>query len=132
MAADYKSTLNDLKIAATCFMPQCMGEKERLAIELHIRLKDLAAVSNGTTYTVASLLVAAKAWTDLRKDERQAIGLYLDLQNAIADSSVFPSGSTANGLKIDSRCVTQCMGEEQLRNLNLFLKWKLNTLGEAE
>lgn len=130
MAADFKNSLNELKVASACYLPQCLGENDRLSLDIAIRLKDLAVVPSGTNYSLAAAKSAAALWLhNLSEDERQAIDLYLDLQSAINHGAQFPNGTTVNGLKKDAACIA-CMGLEEKRNLALFLKWKLNSLGE--
>jgi hypothetical protein len=132
MPADYKSNLNALKVASTCFLPQCLGGEDRLAIQLHIRMKNLAVVAGGVNYSLKTLESAAAQWLhNLSEDERQSVALYLDLQNAIGAGAQFTSGTGINGLKKDAKCIA-CLGIEAKRNLLLYLKWKLNTLGEPE
>lgn len=129
---DYQGSLNALKSASACFLPQCLGEEDRLAIEIIVRMRELAVVPGGTNYNLATLEVAAKQWLhSLSKDERQALSLYLDLQNAMTEGAQFPYGTSINGLKRDAKCAL-CLGTEAKRNLILFLKWKLNTLNEPE
>lgn len=122
--------LNDLKIVSGCYLPQCLGEDDRLAIEIMIRLKHLAVIPNGTNYSLAAAQAAAALWLHrLSPEERSAIELYLTLKNATNDGAQFPNGTTVNGLKKDAKCAF-CMGIEAKRNLALFLKWKIETLGK--
>ena len=132
MAGDYKNCdPNDLVVASRCFIEPCASDAERQAIDILIRVKDLAAVG-GTDYSDPTALQAAFAgFNRLTKIERNAIALYLDLQNAITDGAVFPSGTDINGLKKDARCFL-CIPKERRKQMLLALKCALNSLDEAE
>lgn len=133
MAADYKNNLNELKAASACYLPQCLGEADRLALEVIVAMKDLAVVPNGVNYSVPALMSAASLWIhQLSKAERSAVAFYIDLQNAIDDGAQFANGTGVSGLRKDAKCLqASCVGQEELRNLLLFLKWKLNKVGQA-
>jgi hypothetical protein len=115
-------------------MPQCMGEQDRLAIEIYLRMKELAVAPGGVNYNLKSAKVAAAQWLQsLSRDERQAIGLYIDWQNAIYNGAQLTAAeqTSANALRISAR-MGEGLGAELQRNLLLFLKWKLNSLDEPE
>jgi hypothetical protein len=137
MAADYKTNLNDLLTASECFWG-CWKEEEMMAVELEVRALELAGNAGAPNYTgaagVALLVQNAKAWSYQVLDaaKRQGIGLYLDQQNAAVVNAATPNGAgSANTIKAASTCYS-CVPFEQKKNYLLFLKWKLNTLGEPE
>ena len=92
MAYDYKSCNPAALIAAASCFSTCWQEEELLAVELYIRAKDLA-INGGPDYTgvagIAKLVQDAKGWSNqvFDKSKRQAVALYIDLQNAIESAS---------------------------------------------
>ena len=139
MAYDYKSCNPAALIAAASCFSTCWQEEELLAVELYIRAKDLA-INGGPDYTgvagIAKLVQDAKGWSNqvFDKSKRQAVALYIDLQNAIesaSETSVTPPPSTAKGLKPLASCYA-CLSHEQKKNYLLYLKCQLNALDEPE
>lgn len=137
MPADYKTSLNELMIAAHCNY-LCFSEEERVAVDLLIRAYELAGIAGQPNYVgktgVALLVQDAKTWTNqvLNMASREAIAMYIDHENAVAVNAATPSGPGAtNTLKAQSTCY-QCIPYEQKKNLLLYLKWRLNKLSEPE
>lgn len=134
MAGDYKScNINELLAASTCFQ-WCVEDEDREAVKLFIRILDLAVVAGGEDYRgkdgLAALLLAAKSWLGpltLNAANREAVAIYLDLQNAIADGATAPTDEVLAAIG----CY-RCLDPETKRNLLLYLKCRLNSLGEAE
>jgi hypothetical protein len=122
--------LNALLALSKCLEETCTAEEERLAIDLYARIVELQA-SGGADYRNAMTLLAndAKQFQVLFKNQRQAIALAIDLQNVVA---VAPSFSTdINALKAGAKCF-ECWGSEFKKNVLLFLKCQLNSLGKPE
>lgn len=118
----------NLKAAATCFMPKCMGDLEREAIDMYILMADLAALG-GTDYlnNLSALEVDGKDWERLAQGERRAIITYINLQNAIANGADFGGDTSANNLKALSKCL-QCFGPESRKGLMTLLKCQLSNV----
>jgi hypothetical protein len=129
------SALNALVAASTCFTT-CRMEEGRLAIDLYVRSMELAGVSGQPNYTgvkgLAQLRQDASAWNSqvLNPALREAIALYLDIQNAVAVNAAF-TGTGLNALSTASNCFA-CLDHETKKNLLLYLKWRLNSIGEPE
>lgn len=121
---------NQLAIQAACFSANCLGPDDREAIDIHARVRELAAIG-GTSYIghLPQLLVDAKSWSRLDEDTRRTITLLLDIDNAINKGASFPTD--INSLRRDSRCYL-CLPWEQKKNVKLFLKCRLNLLGQPE
>lgn len=132
MAGEYHNCdLNELLQASKCFQ-WCVSEEELVAADLYVRILDLQAL-NIVDYTgkdgLAALMAAAKCWvacTGLNAMSRKAIGLYLDVQNAIDDGATVP----ADEVKAAIACY-RCLDPETKRNLILYLKCLANAQGEA-
>jgi hypothetical protein len=132
-----QSALNALLAASACFWG-CWKEEEMLAVELEVRALELAGNAGQPNYTgaagLAQLVQDAKAWSYqvLDASKRQGIALYIDQQNAFAVNAATPMGpGSVNVLKAASACF-QCIPFQQKKNYLLYLKWKLNGLGEPE
>jgi hypothetical protein len=129
------SALNALAAASTCFTT-CRMEEGRLAIDLYVRSMELAGITGQPNYTgvkgLAQLRQDASAWTAqwLNPALREAIALYLDIQNAVAVNAAF-TATGLNAISAASNCFA-CLDHETKKRLLLFLKWKLNSLGEPE
>lgn len=121
---------NSLAAAAACFGPSCTGPDMREAIDVYVRVQELAAVG-GTDYrtNLAKLAVDTKGWLRLDEDTRRQITLLLDVDNALKKGAVF--ASDINSLQTASRCYL-CLPWEQRKAIKLFLKCQLNTLGQPE
>ena len=137
MAANYQNDINSLIAAARC-ATQCFSEEEVLAIELYVRSMELAGVAGQPDYTgkagVAKLVQDAKAWNSqvLNCATRQSVALYIDVQNAATVNPALDTGAgSSNTMKAASTCF-QCIPYEQKKNYLLYLKWRLNKLGDSE
>jgi len=122
----FDTTLRSLLEVSKCFRMPCMGEYDRNAILLAVRVANLAA-AGGADYTgdITALETAAKEWQVLSEEQRDAIKLYIAIQNAIANGATIDQD--ANALKELAKCYA-CIGEELRQNLLLFLKAEINTL----
>jgi hypothetical protein len=122
--------LNTLLAASKCLQETCTAEEERFAIDLLARVTELAA-AGGTDYrtNLTKLQNDAKQFQVLFKSQREAIALYIDLQNVVAVSPSF--NTEINALKAAAKCY-ECLGHEWKKNLMLFLKCQLNSLGRPE
>jgi hypothetical protein len=123
---DVKSLLANSK----CFEETCMGEEERDAVELYLRVEELAAYG-GPNYrsNLTALGIAGKQYQILSKNQRQAIALATDLANTVANGSTIKQSVAA--LKAGAKCY-ECIPKETRRNLLLFLKCSLNSIGRSE
>ena len=122
-------TLNTLLTQAKCFEDQCLGEADREAILMYLRVKGLAA-AGGTDYSssLTTLLSDSKAWQIVvGENQRQAINLEIARQNAVANGASI--GTTANALKTAARCM-MCIGTEFRKSVLLYLECQLNSLGK--
>jgi hypothetical protein len=125
-------SLVSIKGASSCYLPKCLGTDDLLAIRISLALKHLAVTPGGANYSFADAKKQAALWLhQLSQSERDAMDLWLSLQNALNAGAQFPNGTSINGLKLDAKCI-MCLGIEAKRNLLQWLKWKLNTLGEPE
>lgn len=135
MPADYKTNLNDLVKAASCY-ETCWMAEEMAAVELYVRAMELAGNAGQPDYTgkagLALLVQDAKAWSNQVLDgaKRDAIGLYLDLQNAIYVNAALTS-TDINSLSKAATCYA-CLSWERKKNYLAYLKWRLNSLHEPE
>jgi hypothetical protein len=125
MPATFTCDVNQLLADAACFEPGCMGKPQREAIEMYLRVKNLAAIG-GTDYSVNlnALLTAAKSYQVLACSQREAIKTWITLQNAINDGAVV--SSNANDLLAAAACYI-CLGEETRKNTLEFLTCSINT-----
>lgn len=130
--ADYKQNLNQLLVASTCFMPQCMAEAERLGIEIYLALKLLAVSPGGVNYDLKAAKIAAAQWLHvLGKEQRQAISVYIDWQNSLSNGAQIPSPQNSNAKSLTQVVKGElAMGLEAQKNLLLYIKWRLNTLDQ--
>lgn len=121
---------NDLLNSAKCLMDQCMGQEERDAIDIYLRVQNLAAIG-GADYTddLNALLQAAKEWQALAPNQRKAIDLWIDMQNAIDNGASIDQDP--NALAAAAKCYL-CLGEDTKKALQSFLKCAINTLGEPD
>ncbi len=123
---------NALAAAASCFGPNCCGPDDRRAIDLHVRIQELAAIG-GIDYRGmtghAKLAVDTKGWLRLDEDTRRQITLLLDIDNALKKGAVFPTD--INSLKSAARCYL-CTPWEQRQAMLLYLKCQLNSVGAPE
>src|SRR5678815_3360837 len=112
--------LNELKVAATCFMNKCMGDATRESIDLYVMLTFLA-LKGGTDYTsnLAALEADATQWERLAKSDREAIITYINLQSVMAAGAEFGGDPSVSHLKALSACI-QCLGSEQRKSLMAF------------
>lgn len=136
MPANYLSCdLNALLKASVCLQQECLSEPDRLARDIIIRIAELAA-AGGANYTasgssVAGLMKAAKQWTGgliLNCQNRQAIGLYLDYQNAVANGATLLPIANFGVASAQLRHLS----EDTLKDLALFLKCQLNSIAKPE
>jgi hypothetical protein len=129
------SAVNALAAASSCFTT-CMLQEKRLAIDLYVRAKELAGNVGQPDYTgvagLAQLRQDASTWTAqwLNEAVREGISLLLDIQNAVYVNAAF-TATDLNSLSAASSCFN-CLDHDTKKKLLLFLKWKLNSLGEAE
>jgi hypothetical protein len=121
---------NVLLTQAKCFLPACIGPDDREAIEIYVRVAELAAVG-GTDYrtNLAKLLVDAKGWQALVEDHRRAVTLWIDVLNATNNGATI--ATDINSLRTGSKCYL-CLGWETKKALKLFLKCQLNKLDQPE
>ena len=130
MANNFSCDVNYLLAQSACFMDSCMGEADRDAIELAIRVQNLKA-SGGADYTtdIHGLLVAAKTFQPLACHQRKAISLWIDLQNALDNGAVF--AHDVNSLKALAKCY-ECIPMETKKNTLEYLKCSINSLGKPD
>jgi len=129
MAADFLDcNLNDLLAASKCFR-NCVSEDDRLAALLYVRTVWLAA-AGGTDYTgtggLTTLMDEASCWTcakNLDAPTRQAIQIYLDMQNAIDAGADVQSADVQSG----AYCL-RCVDMETKRKLLLYLECALDNV----
>lgn len=116
------SDLPGLKVAATCFMPKCMGDGDREAIDLYLMMV-WAAGAGGTDYTTnpSALEVDTKQWQQMSSGERKAVSTYIRSQWAQLTGGYIPGGDSASNLKSLSACL-QCFGSEQRKAMMLYLQ----------
>jgi len=122
--------LKSLLTLSKCLEETCTAEEERFAIDIYARVVELQA-SGGTDYrnNLTKLANDAKQFQVLFKNQRQAIALAIDLQNVVAVAPTF--STNINSLKAGAKCY-ECWGSEFKKNILLFLKCQLNSLGKPE
>ena len=126
----FSCDLNTLLANSRCFLENCLSEEEREAIELYVRVQNLAAAGGADYRTdLTALQNAAKEWQVLFCTQRKAISLYIDIQNSIANGASFDQD--VNSLKAAAKCY-ECLGKEWKKNLLEFLKCAINSLGEPD
>jgi hypothetical protein len=135
MSANYQGcNLNRLLTDGACFRDGAgIFEDNREAIDVYLRERALAA-AGGPDYVAAGfnvLLADAASWIAptliMTCDQRQAVALQIDLENAIFDGATFPTD--INSLKASSRHALS-LGKEQRRNLMLYLRCQINSRGK--
>lgn len=130
--ANYTCDLNTLLTNAKCFLEPCFGPEDREAIEIYLKIQNLKA-SGGADYTgaggLAALLIAAKQWQVLACNQRKAIELWMDMENAIFNGASF--ATDANSLRSGSACIL-CVGHEYKKAINSFLKCQLNSIDQPD
>ncbi len=125
----FSCDLNTLIHESQCFLETCASDDIRDAVDLYVRIANLAAIG-GTDYTsdLAQLLVDAKAWQVLAKNQRDTIELYIDIQNAIDNGAVIgPTPAAAQSVS----CIL-CIGKEFRKAILSYLKCQINTLGRPD
>lgn len=130
---NYSTDPITLRKNAACFMDDTNSETNREAITLFLRLQNLKAVG-GTDYTngQAGLLALRKdagKWLTFAKNERESIGTWISLQNAVFDGASI--NSDINQLKKNARFYLP-IAQEDRKNLLLFVGTLLNTLDQPD
>lgn len=128
--ANFTCDLNTLLADAKCFLEVCLGEADREAIEIYLRVQNLKA-SGGADYTtnLNALLQDSRQWQVLACNQRKAISLWIDMQNALDNGASF--SQNVNDLKKGANCYA-CLGHELKKNVLEFLKCSINTLGKPD
>lgn len=128
--ANYTCDVNALLKDAACFLEWCMSDQQRLAIEIYLRVKNLAA-SGGTDYSsdLNKLLQDSKVYQALSANQRKAINLWIDMQNAVDNGASI--NQNVNALAKAAKCY-ECLGIETKKNVLEFLKCSINTLGKPD
>lgn len=128
--ANFSCDVNTLLANSKCFTEPCISEDEREAIELFVRVENLAAIG-GTDYrnSLTQLQIDAKDWQTIFPNQRKAMELFMDVENAIDNGASF--STNINDLKNSARCY-ECLGHEQKKRLMSFLKCAINTLGKPD
>jgi hypothetical protein len=127
--ADFSCDLPTLITASACFSDNCLGQSDRDAIDIWIRIKALAA-AGGTDYSanLSGLLSDAALWVRRPADTIRAIELYIDLLSANEDGAGL--STNANTLLGQAKCLRSwCLGREQTRGLKAFLKCAIQAQG---
>lgn len=132
MPAIYSCNANTLLIAAACFINPAMEHDKRLAVELHARVGNLAAIG-GTDYrnNLQKLLqdAATSQWLKLACSQREAIALYRTIKDAISDGAAF--ATDINSLTKAAKCY-EALGIEDKKNVLAYLGCAISTLGKPE
>lgn len=124
--------INQLAAASACLYRLCADEETRLAIDLYLRISELAIDSDDYSGKAGllALTIAAKGWIGngtLNANKRQAIATFIDWQNAIIEG--YPVPTAVNDLFAKVSCY-RCLDPETKRNLLLYLKCRLNQIDE--
>lgn len=128
---NFSTDVNDLIQNAKCFLDFCCGEDDRQALDLYFRVENLKALG-GTDYTgltgLATLTDDAKSYYPLSCHQREAISLYIDEQNAVDNGSTMDTDiNVMKNNPVFKQALA--MGVEQRKNILLYLKAQINTLG---
>jgi hypothetical protein len=131
MAANYTCDANQLITNAACFRDGCMGKDERDSIDVYLRVANLAAAAGGANYLtdLNGLLQAAKLFQIFYASDRDAIELWIDMQNAVFNGAII--NETPSSLAAKAKCYL-CLGRETRKNVLTFLKCALNTLDQPD
>lgn len=126
--ATFTCDVNQLLTLSACYQKYCLADQQWLAIEIFAKIKNLAA-SGGTDYSANfnQLLQDAKVFQVLSADQRRAINVYVDLQNAINEGAVINTNPSALMASVAALGIP-AMGLESKKNLIEFLKCSINTL----
>lgn len=122
--------------SSICFLEPSSGEVEREAISLFARVQNLAALG-GPNFTgnIAGLLIAMRDpngntnWREFSCTQREAIGTYRHVQDAIYDGATF--ATDINSLKKLATCYL-AMGKEDRKNALAFLSCAISTLAKPD
>jgi hypothetical protein len=131
--ANYSTDPVQLRKNAACFMDDSNSNKNRRAIALFLKLQNLKAIG-GTDYTngqagLTALRLAAGKWLTFAKNERESIGTWISMENAIFDGAVI--NTNINQLKTNSRFYLP-IPDENLDNLLLFVGALINTAAKPD
>lgn len=133
-APAFSCDLNTLIHDSACLRDLCLGQPDRDAVDIYVRILNLAAIG-GTDYSVSGgltrLLADSRAWQLRACDELKAIDLYIDIENAIDNGASFPPSQAALAQAVS--CLGgKCIGKEQARGVLSFLKCAINSLGKPD
>lgn len=122
----HNCNLDQLAQDSRCFL-QCFSPEERDAIRIYLSILSLQALG-GTDYRedLTALLEAAKEWQVLSEEQRDAMQLKMDVENATDNGATFDSD--VDSLKAQA-LQTLTIGREHRKNVLLFLECAINALG---
>lgn len=128
--ANFSCDVATLVALSKCFMDPCLSDDDREAIEIYLRVQNLAAIG-GADYTsdLNALLTDSKQYQTLSRIHRSAIALYIDMQNAVDNGASI--GQDVNALKAAAKCY-ECIGDELKKQVLAYLKCQINALGKPD
>lgn len=127
---NYTCDPNTLIVNAKCFRDLCMGKDERDSIDLYLRAANLAAVGGADYRTnINAMLTAGKKFQIFQASDRDAIELWIDMQNAIYNGAII--NQSVSQLARSAKCFL-CLGRETRKNMMTFMKCSLNTLDQPD
>ncbi len=125
---DFSCQLNPLILAAKCVSDACMSDMDRKAIKMYARIASLAA-SGGTDYrTRLSLLLHDSALWQLQPvDTLDTVDTYFTVLAANNNGAAL--GTDMRAILALAKCMrVNCLGKQQVRGVNEFLKCALEQI----
>jgi hypothetical protein len=121
-------SLPALIAASSTFGSNTISRDERLAIQVYLMMAGLAAAGgNNYTASIQTLQQNAESWYPLNRDQRNAIGLYIEMQNAVNEGASITQ--TVASLRNAAKCLV-CIPPQNLEAIMLFLQCQLNALNK--
>jgi len=132
MAAAFSCNLNTLIQSAKCLSDICVSQSDRDAINIYVRVANLAA-SGGTDYrsNLSGLLKDSILWQKQSCDTLKAVSLWFDILNANDNGAGISTDPKV--LLAAAKCMRgTCLGKEETRGVLDFLKCSINQLGKPD
>lgn len=127
----FSCNINSLIQSSKCLSAACMADPDRSAIDIYVRVANLAA-SGGTDYrnNLTKLLKDSVQWQKSAETLR-AVSLWMDILNANDNGAGLSTNPKV--LLSAARCMrASCLGKEQTRGIKEFLKCSINAQGKPD
>jgi hypothetical protein len=126
--AQYSTDANALLTVSACFREPAMGEATRRGIELYCRVQELIALGGANYSNIGTLCTASGKWRTLAGDQRESIGCYRTVQDALQNGATI--STNVSTLKKNAACFIS-MAKEDQKNLLAFLGAVIGDLNKA-